>query len=115
MKVADLEGEALDIWVARAVGQPIKRHRDGFLYTDESHFRQWDPSSCWLLAGPIIEREGIAIWKRRNGWEADLFDPVAAIEMRDPHGAGPRPLIAAMRAFVVGKFGREVDDTPQLD
>ena len=88
-------------------------------------------SRCWEHGGPIIDLERIGILpatkqvkadrshRRRtgnyfvpeqDGWEAG-YEPITHIEF-DWGGAvavGPTPLVAAMRVFVLSKFGDEVD------
>jgi hypothetical protein len=118
MKVSELTGELLDIWVARAAGVPIKRRADSFLYTDEDHPRLWQPSTFWDIAGPIIERESIGLRRERavDGTEywAALVGELYLHEHDVYEGGasenGHTPLIAAMRAYVASKFGDEVLD-----
>ena len=71
---------------------------------------RWSPSTNWGQAGPIIEECGMGVYRNyvRDGsgkWEGY----VAA--MRDPHGVGTGSSMceAAMRCFVAGKLGEEVD------
>jgi hypothetical protein len=112
MKVSELTGETLDYWVARAANIAIKRRADGFLYTDEDHPKLWQPSNFWDTAGPIIERERIALHvtfasKEENqdqGWWA------SADRFLNTQHYGPTPRIAGMRAFVASKFGDTVPD-----
>jgi hypothetical protein len=118
MKVSELTGELLDIWVARAAGVPIKRRADGFLYTDEDHARLWQPSTFWDLGGPIIERENIGTGRERDlegreYWAARVGE--LWLHEHDQYvggacGSGPTLLIAAMRAFVASKLGEDVPD-----
>jgi hypothetical protein len=64
-------------------------------------------STSWRLAGPIIERERIALVCPSTGdfWEArKAGSPIPATYYR-----GPTPTIAAMRCFVSDKIGDEVD------
>ncbi len=95
MKVSELEGSDLDLWVARAGGHP-KGRQNYVAY-----------STVWAVGGPIIEREGI---KLKDGmfekWRADLKTPYYKYGME-----GPTALIAAMRTFVSSRFGVEVDDS----
>lgn len=90
-RVAELEGAELDYWVYRAAGgkrdiKPITASR-------------FSPSTWWADGGPIIERERISITDRRDHWFADA-PGVSEV--------GPTPLIAAMRAFVASRLGKEV-------
>ena len=73
----------------------------GYFPTDSRlHF-----STDWAQGGPIIEREQIRL----------DFDVEALVWLADANqsispwkGAGPTPLIAAMRCFVASKLGNEV-------
>ena len=57
-------------------------------------------STDWAHGGPVIEREGIAIYLYGDGeWQAVL----------EKEYEGPTPLIAAMRCYVASKLGDEVE------
>jgi Protein of unknown function (DUF2591) len=117
MRVSELEGVLLDYWVAEAEG--MLRMMPG---TMEFRLGGYSPSTKWREGGPIIEREGIGIWKgydsERSGkvevWEASTINPVSAIEAQGPQVRGPTPLVAAMRAYIRLKFGEEVEDEPPV-
>ena len=110
LKTSELQGEALDWAVAKCeVGDAIND-------IDDPHFYSTD----WALAGPIIEREGIALDCLRtcgaiDSWiaasemvrEGDEYSPV--IEF-----TGSTPLIAAMRCYVASKLGDEVEVPEEL-
>lgn len=76
-------------------------------------------STEWACGGPIIEREHLVVWPyhildhedRSNGVQQDYA--AKRIGMPDPEATGPSYLIAAMRAFVVSKFGDVVTDGPR--
>jgi hypothetical protein len=105
MKVKALDGPKLDYWVARAAGH-VKT---------ESEWRSnwasfWTPSTEWGTGGPIIEQEHIAITRvpALKAWHASIwrkgsYERIATLE-------GDTALQAAMRVFVVSKFGEEVED-----
>lgn len=113
IRTSDLIGAALDWAVAKYEGNHITFAPDGL------PSGQWEMySSNWSLAGPIIEREGIAtreippvsgdngcIVTRR--WIAEMF--------RIPGGPrrsvayGTTPLVAAMRCYVASKLGEVVE------
>ena len=109
--VASLEGAALDWVVAKCeLGEAINE-------IDDPHFYSTD----WALAGPIIEREGIALDCLRtcfviDSWvatsemvrEGDYYSPV--IEF-----TGSTPLIAAMRCYVASVLGDEVEVPNELE
>ncbi|MBB6320566.1 phage protein NinX family protein [Paraburkholderia tropica] len=114
MKVSELSGALLDYWVAKADGS-----RGAAYSFQDGRYRATDCgvlifySSAWQQAGPIIEREGIAVY---------LCDTwVALVRPEICHGyleadvieEGSTPLVAAMRAFVASKFGAEVSDEVQ--
>ena len=68
--------------------------------------------TVWSQGGPIIEREKISTNSDYNGayppgWVAETYS--GGIQQ-----AGPTPLIAAMRCFVVSKLGDEVEIPEEL-
>jgi len=68
------------------------------------------PSTEWADAGPIIEREHIAIEYCAGLWWALFADSFSGnCEPPGPVLTGPTPLTAAMRAYVTSKFGDTVD------
>jgi hypothetical protein len=89
MKTSQAEGEVLNYLVAKAEGQ---------IY----HGPAWTKySTDWAQAGPIIERERIAVWGDNDTyWEAECGWTWAK---------GQTPLVAAMRAYVASKLGDEVE------
>ena len=104
MKVTELHGAALDWAVAKAEGLlSFGYDTDGerfwvVLSTGETEF--FSPRLEWAQGGPIIEREGIAIYLYGDGeWQAVL----------EKEYEGPTPLVAAMRCFVASKLGEEVE------
>ena len=107
MKTSELQGAALDWAVAKIeFPDPDYEDADRFVYIhgdDEFHFT---PSTDWAQGGPIIERERICLidqggdyWQGLWGWK-EAF--------------GPTFLIAAMRCYVAGKLGDEVDIPEEL-
>jgi hypothetical protein len=139
MRVAELEGEALDLWVAKAEGYafvdtpeaigwaafgktgPVifRGHAGQLGVSGETLNGPWAPSTNWAQSGLIIEREHIEILYygqdgtnlSGNPWEAQIGCDTHYID-QGPGDAmgGPTPLVAAMRAFVASKFGEEVPD-----
>ena len=117
IKVSELSGALLALWVARANEWKVERE-------DESlpDFICWDergepfsfgacgyrPYENWAQGGQIIERECIAIdpltrsGRKSNHWQAQVWTPYAV-------ETGETPLIAAMRAYVASKLGDEVE------
>ena len=102
MKTSELTGAALDWAVAKCEG----RENDG----------TWDEnfSSNWLLGGPIIEREEIALEpmthdEHGDGWLATRVEgPAVCMEF------GPTMLIAAMRCYVAACLGDEIELPEEL-
>ena len=101
-KVSELEGAELDAAVTN-----IEENDGGppLMY-----------STVWSIAGPIIERERISLVYCEPGttagdvWEAYVGDLCPRRLDNDPAtGEGPTPLIAAMRAFVASKLGKEIE------
>lgn len=127
MKTAELIGENLNYWVARANGWVQAKggglwcHRldadgacrdsaDVVAEQQTSSGQGWNPSEVWDQGGPIIERERIELVTNIEGeWTAEVdpynyrHDPGKA-----PTATGTGPLVAAMRAYVASKFGEEV-------
>ena len=78
-------------------------------------------SSSWAQGGPIIEREVTKIFHNVGGtWSAMILKDIPltpdergtslALSRRGQwNGAGPTPLSAAMRCYVVSKLGDEVE------
>lgn len=109
MKTAELEGVLLDYWAMRALGY----ERAGDLplgitgcFPDGKPM-PWNPSQVWAQAGPIIEREKIMA-----AWNGDHWVAGVAVDVERPDGKvskGAEALVAVVRAFVVSKFGDEVE------
>lgn len=106
MKTSELTGAQLDYWVARAEGYAaslqgghLRISRRGGLDLAELGY---SPSTEWAHGGPIIERERIAIIPNEGCAEWFAGWPPGRLWI------GPTPLIAAMRAFVVSRYGEGV-------
>jgi len=127
----DLTGAALD-WAVATAGQEWKtahKHfptmtldptfcgiarvaRDGIVHlVPNNPMRQdpqpYNPSTCWVLGGEIIEREMIGIMPVSDAWWR-------AGDVDGANGYGPTPLIAAMRCYVASKLGDSVDVPEEL-
>ena len=90
MKTYDLTGPALDWAVAMAEGLEVRVDSNSIKLVGQPFDREyefWAPIGDWEQAGPIIEREQIAIFpKPYDEWAAsNCFNT----------GSGPTPLIAA--------------------
>lgn len=113
MKVSDLTGAMLDMWVAKAEGLKASIEEIGgknYCLQGDKCRMGYSPSSDWSQGGPIIEREKIKlepIHKLKGGefvcWNAKALPWMYAME-------GETPLLAAMRAYVASKFGLEVEE-----
>ena len=102
MKTNELTGAALD-WAATKA--------DGFhdQMGDARHFIRGGYSTNWSEGGPIIEREGMQLWKGGT-WCASLDQSFNPPEFE----TGETPLIAAMRCYVASKLGDEVEIPEEL-
>jgi hypothetical protein len=126
IKTSELTGTALDWAVAKCENADWS---DEDCIVNVTTFDEYDGtiqnySTDWAQGGPIIEREGCALWlsnepdkglwasadKRWMGLPADSDEFLA---MPDPWH-GPTPLIAAMRCFVASRLGDEVDIPEEL-
>jgi len=113
INVSQAEGPALDWLVAKANNDlhPVGNVRvldekvfsiEAGDYERSDRWQQYNPSTDWSQGGPIIERENIALYPHGDGtYEAEVF-------LNPKRGAGPTPLIAAMRCFVTSKLGESV-------
>lgn len=120
LKTSELQGAALDWAVANCEGE-LSQH-GGQVHLVESKVRfyedtldiQYTPSTDWAQGGPIIEREEIALEpmthdKFGDGWLATRIEgPAVCMEF------GLTMLIAAMRCYVVGILGDEVEVPDEL-
>lgn len=120
MKTSELIGPTLDWAVMKLEGRVLVqtlgggllvngRHEDGReLPEDWQMTFMWHPSTDWEQGGPLIEREGIALWPNGTApWDASVLNG-KYVE------SGPTPLIAAMRCFVASKLGDEVEIPEEL-
>lgn len=103
MKTSELKGAALD-WVVAKCGAKGEILAAWFMGEDYS----LNYSANWVLAGLIIEREGVCLTydsfvKRWN----------AVCGSGDSYHADT-PLIAAMRCYVASKLGDEVEIPEEL-
>jgi hypothetical protein len=109
MKTSELTGVALD-WAAEIA--------EGYVQPDPISFARniFKPSTDWAQGGKIIEREGIDIKQWHGSWTAELeFLPDDDTHYRYGKGAGPTPLIAAMRCYVASKLGDDVDVPEEIN
>jgi hypothetical protein len=114
MKTSELTGAALDWAVAQCEGEEVSVIRGQLetRWTDNG----WKPSTDWAQAGPIIEREKIALrYEPKCDW---LFVPPQATWLANYEGVGewdgPTPLIAAMRCYVAACLGDEIELPEEL-
>jgi hypothetical protein len=124
MKTNELQGVALD-W-AVATCEKLDRYTDMtgwandwavYVDYDEGYAHaHYTPSTTWGWAGPIIEREKISLEHLPGAgdagadvWIATYVEGASIFEEQ-----GPTPLIAAMRCYVAGRVGDEVDIPEEL-
>ena len=105
MQAAQLSGEKLDFWVAKARGIPTFEQNGELLYTPGHNLppRKWNPTRFWSQGGPIIEEQKIDLnWDTEGTleWSASIDPDILA--------QGPTVLDAAMRAYVMSVFGAEL-------
>jgi hypothetical protein len=140
MKVSELEGRTLDLWVAKAEGHMIATHKQGdtvvgyslYFYSGDTP-RLPDYSTDWADGGPVIEKAAIG-WRNRGAtshvgahkglssvegqpWEAWFCDggDEGGNGFLDRVQTGKTLLIASMRAFVASKYGEEVPDAGEKE
>lgn len=106
MKTAELTGAALDWAVASAKGYSklaltISGESKEFKKMHDEGYHNY--SIDWAQGGPIIEREGICLFRNneKNYWFTS--------KARNQIGTGETPLLAAMRCYVESKLGDTVE------
>jgi hypothetical protein len=119
MKVADLDGMALDYWVARSLHDFVRE----IYFTDSGetvairgndHGRPWDgrftPSSTWETAAVVLERA--QRFEVRESSHRGTAHCAAQFEGGNGmvEGRGESLRIALLRAFVTSQFGETVDN-----
>jgi hypothetical protein len=119
MKVADLNGMALDYWVARSLHDFVRE----IYFTDSGETvsirgndrgRPWDgrftPSTSWEAAAAVLDRAQQLEVRART--EVGTAHCVATFEgaHRAVEGRGDSLRVALLRAFVESRFGGSVDD-----
>ena len=122
IKTAELTGPKLDWAVAecekvRTYVRPCEHTMTGLcildadlvdMETDDAQELRY--SRDWAQGGPILDRERITIRQWTNMPISHAYMPHDGA----PWGAGPTPLIAAMRCYVASKLGREVEVPDEL-
>jgi hypothetical protein len=104
MQVMELTGAELDRWVAKCEG--LRGEIRGDYFMRRVAHRAWGPyrpSEHWSVGGPIIERKKIKLKYFPEDNESERW--VGIIGNMSDHIRGETPLIAAMRCYVVSKFG----------
>lgn len=133
MKIKTREATPLQLnWlVAKIEGYPVSLSKTGFLIFIDPLIQcgprgsAYSPTTDWSQGEPIIEREGINIFKHNkldvsepDKWCAHKVVPRPNMEGSTNMVAiapdGPTPLIASMRCFVASKLGDEVDVPEEL-
>ena len=116
MRVADAIGAQLDWMVAKCEDKNGVLHDDGItrcivIAAPSGVYKgRYAPSTDWAQGGPILDRERITIRQWTDMPVIHAYMPHDGT----PWGAGPTPLIAAMRCYVASKLGREVEVPEEL-
>jgi hypothetical protein len=111
IKTTELTGAALNWAVAKCEGM-LWLYQDLSLPCPGTEY-----STDLSQGGPIIKREGIQwISNGRADKAGKPYRWLATKNFSDPLGNfyGPTPLVAAMRCFVAGKLGNEVEIPEEL-
>jgi len=97
MDTLNASGILLNYWVAKAECAPC---HPGVIkaYVED-----------WQAAGPIIEREKIAIAPTADGWEASIDASSRVV------AHGDTLLVAAMRAYALKKFGQQLPSVAESE
>ena len=101
IKVSEATEQQLDWLVAKCEGYDAAFTSAGdVIISREEVTDYFDPHRNWGWIGPIIEREGISIYRMTSDWSA-TYNPSGATQ------DGPTPLIAAIRCYVSSCLGSE--------
>ena len=131
IKTSELIGRPLDYAVAIALGGTDLQFdtvgtwwitingKDHPLDSGWSAVPNFSPSTDWAQGGPIIEREFIELRNQTSfsgGWEAWkwLEETQDYLVIGKQGRYCPSPLVAAMRAYVAYKLGKEVEVPEEL-
>ena len=112
IKTNELIGTALDWAVAYAEGRKFSTMQSSiglkpFVVLYDDPLGMFTPSTSWAHGGPILEREGISIYRMTSDWSA-------AYNLSGAAQDGPTPLIAVMRCYVSSCLGSEVEVPEEL-
>ena len=117
VKTSEAKEQVLGYLVAKCEGLEVY-FEDGLVclvgQPFDTYWKYWNPTTDWAQGGPIIEREKIALEpmthdKFGDGWLATRIEgPAVCMEF------GLTMLIAAMRCYVVGILGDEVEVPDEL-
>ena len=119
IKTNELTGPTLDWLVAKCqgyveqgvYGTPEFRDSEVYLcYCDAVLNSCYSPTTDWAQGGPILDRERITIRQWTNMPIIHAYMPHDGA----PWGAGPTPLIAAMRCLITSKLGSEIEVLDEL-
>ena len=118
VKVVEATERQLDWLVAYAQGRTptLNMNSHGrvwhgwWLATGGEYERMPNYSNDWAHGGPILDRERITIRQWTDMPISHAYMPHDGA----PWGAGPTPLIAAMRCLITSKLGREVEVPDEL-
>ena len=109
--VCALEGSALDWAVGVAEGNPMATPASDVVWSE--YHGAYNPSTNWSQGGPLIEKHHVWLSPPSDcvpvGWDADVYsdDGSEGSGVRQVIGC-PTALIAACRAIVAAKLGKEV-------
>ena len=113
VQVSELSGAALDWAVAMAEEKRPHLSKDNKVFVVSSYGPEYNatfsPSKRWHEAGPIIEREEMAIIPACYGWIAEIYEDGPSEDDVLSHQTGDTPLVAAMRCYVAAHFGNTVE------
>lgn len=117
MKVSELEGAALDYWVARAMGYNelylIPDEVIGIIYDDDecgTDRADWEPSTNWAQGGPLLDEWAVMFEWAESAVLGEVFAYMTPEVGRKVGCYAPDRLIGGMRAIVMHVYGDTVDD-----
>ena len=126
MKVSELSGPELDLWVAKTEypnglftpwnqkywlcntqGRPLWNLMAPYVLRVGY---SWRPSNNWEIGGPLIEKYRIELYRAILDTNPKAWGAIINTDDYEYEGYGGTPLIAACRCIIASVYGEEVPD-----
>lgn len=115
VKTSELNGNALDWAVAKAVCDDVRINIKGFDAVEASWckgWHSWNPTDAWSQCGPLIDDYSIELTFNGSPENINYWCAYCYGHMR--YETGSTPIIAICRAIVAAELGDSVDVPEEL-